>query len=80
MIIKTYTPIVRQTSVPACVLSCSVLSSLFAMDYSLPSLSVHGISQAEYWVAISFSIGFSLPRDQTHVSCVSCIASGPRQT
>ena len=25
------------------------------------------------WVAISSSKGFSLPRDQTHISCVSCI-------
>ena len=24
------------------------------------------------WVAISYSRRFSLPRDQTHVSCVSC--------
>ena len=38
--------------------------SLFAMDYSLPSLSAPGISQAEYWVAISFSRGFLLPRDK----------------
>ena len=25
------------------------------------------------WVAISSSKGFSLPRDRTHISCVSCI-------
>ena len=34
---------------------------------------VHEISQARVleWVAISFSRGFSQPRDQTHVSCIS---------
>ena len=38
---------------------------------------VHGIFQARIleWVAISFSRGSSWPRDQTHISCVSCIAS-----
>ena len=37
--------------------------------------SVHGISQARIleWVAISFSRGSSLPKDQTHVSWFSCI-------
>ena len=25
------------------------------------------------WVAISYSKGSSLPRDQTHISCISCI-------
>ena len=44
-------------------------------DCSLPGSSVHGISQARIleWVAISFSRGSSRPRDQTHVSCISCI-------
>ena len=38
------------------------------MSYS----SVHGISQAIIleWVTMSFSRGFSQPRDQTHVSCI----------
>ena len=42
---------------------------------SLPDSSVHGISQARIleWVAISFSRGSSLPKDQTHVSWFSCI-------
>ena len=45
------------------------------MDCSLPGSSVHGIFQARIleWVAISFSRGFSQPRDQTFISCVSCI-------
>ena len=35
------------------------------MDYSLPGSSVQGIFQARIleWVAISFSMGFSQPRD-----------------
>ena len=45
------------------------------MDCSPPGSSVHGILQARIleWVAISFSRGSSQPRDQTQVSCVSCI-------
>ena len=37
------------------------------MDCSLPSSSVHGILQARVleWVAISFSRGYSRPKDQT---------------
>ena len=45
------------------------------MDCNPPGSSVHGIVQARLleWVAISFSRGSSQPRDQTCVSCVSCI-------
>ena len=41
------------------------------MDYSLPGSSVHGILQARTLerVAISFSRGSSLPREQTQVFC-----------
>jgi len=40
------------------------------MDCSLPGSSLHGILQARVleWVAISFSRGFSRPRDRTRVS------------
>ena len=43
------------------------------MDYSLPGSSIHGISQARIlqWVAVSFSMGFSWPSHQTHVSCLT---------
>ena len=46
------------------------------MDCSLPGSSVHGVSQATIleWVAISSSRESSRPRDQTHISCVSCIS------
>ena len=45
------------------------------MDYSQPGSSVHGIFQARIleWVAISYSRGSSQPRDQSHISSVSCI-------
>ena len=46
------------------------------MNCSLPSSSVHEISQAGIlqWVAISYSRVSSQPRDRTHVSCVSAWA------
>ena len=45
------------------------------LDCSPPGSSAHGISQARIleWFAISLSKGSSQPRDQTHVSYVSCI-------
>ena len=43
------------------------------MDGSSPCSSVHGILQARIlnWVAIPFSRGSSLPRDQTWASCIA---------
>ena len=43
------------------------------MDCSPPGSCVHGISQARILesVAISFYMGFSQSRDQTHLSCIS---------
>jgi len=43
------------------------------MDCGPPGSSVHGISQARIleWVAISFSRGFSQPRNLAQVSCVA---------
>ena len=40
--------------------------------------SVYGILQARIleWVAVSSCRGSSWPRDQTHISCVPCIAGG----
>ena len=53
--------------------SCPTLWDL--MVYSPPGSSVHGILQARIleWVATSFSMGSSWPRDRTSVSCISCI-------
>ena len=46
------------------------------MDCSLPGSSVHEIFQARIleWVAISYSRGSSWPRDQTHISYISCFS------
>ena len=51
--------------------SCPILCD--PVDYSPPGSSVHGVSQARIleWVAISFSRGFSEPRDWTRVSCIA---------
>ena len=53
--------------------SCPTLCNL--MDCSLLGFSIHGIFLARIWewVAISSSRGSSWPRDQTPVSCVTCI-------
>ena len=50
--------------------SCPTLCD--PMDFSLPGTSIHGIFKARVpeWVAISFSRGSSLPRDQTRVFCI----------
>ena len=55
------------------VLSCVWLFE--TLDCSPPGSSVHGILHARIlqWVAISYSRGSSWSRDQTHISCVSCI-------
>ena len=46
------------------------------LDYSRLGSSVHGILQARIleWVAMPSSRASFWPRDQTHVSCVSCDA------
>ena len=48
--------------------SCPTLCD--PMDCSLPDFSVHGIFQTRVleWVVISFSRGYSRPRDRTQVS------------
>jgi len=53
----------------------SCLTLCDPMDCSPPGSSVNGIFQARTleWVAISSSRGSSQPRDQTWVSCISCI-------
>ena len=62
-----------------CRQACSVtqlyLTLCTPMDRSPPGSSVHGIFLARIleWVAISSSRGSSQHRNQTHVSCNSCI-------
>ena len=61
-----------------CAGACSVIQSCLTLcntrEYSWPGSSVHGIFQARIlqWAAISFSRGSSQPRDQTHISSISC--------
>ena len=57
-------------SVSSVTQSCPTLCD--PTDCSLPTSSVHGISQARTleWVVISVSRGSSQPRDQTQVSCL----------
>ena len=68
----------KNRSVLSCV--CARLLQTFLtlcdpMDHSLPSSSVHGILQARIleWVTLPSSRRHSQPRDQTHVSYISCI-------
>ena len=58
---------------------CSVVSNhCHPMDCSPSGSSVHGIFKTRIldWVVIFSSWRYSQPRDQTHISCVSCIAGG----
>ena len=58
--------LITQSVAQLCLILCD------PMDFSQQD-SVHGILQARIleWVAILFSRGSSLPRDQTHVSCIA---------
>ena len=65
---------------PNCCCCCCSIAQLCLtlcdpMDCSLPGSSVHGILQARIleWVTISSSRGSSQPRDQTLVTCGSCV-------
>ena len=60
-----------------CVCAQSRLTLCNPMDCNPPGSSVHEILQARILerVAISYSRGYSQSRDQTRVSCVSCIGN-----
>ena len=62
--------------VPCCVASITS-NSWDPVDCSTQCSSVHGFLQASKleWFVISFSRGYSRPRDGPQVSCLSCIAS-----
>ena len=70
--IKSYIYIPKQHYVCSVAQLCLTVCS--PMVCNLQGLSVHGIFQARVLVqvAISFSKGFSQPRDWTCVSCISC--------
>ena len=59
------------TNLPCCCCAQPCLTLCDPMDCRTPGSSVSGILQVRIleWVAISFSSGFSLLRDRTHVSC-----------
>ena len=59
-----------------CVHAKACLTLCDPMDCGPSGSSVHGVFLARIvkWVVISYSRGSSQPRDQTHVSCISCIA------
>ena len=58
---------VKVLAIQSCLTLCD------STDCSLPGSSVHGILQAriQEWIAIPFSRGSSLPRDQTLLSCIA---------
>ena len=76
---KLNTYLLNLMCVCVCVCVCSVgqLCSTLCdpMDCSPSDSFVHGIFQARIleWGAISYSRKSSLSRDQTHISCISCI-------
>ena len=59
-----------------CLVAQPCLTLCNPLDYSPQSYPVHELFQARIleWVAISSFRGSSWPRDQTHISCVSCIS------
>ena len=63
-------------SMGVCSVTSVVSDSLRPHDCSLPGSFVHGILHARILdqVAISYCRASSQPRNQTHVSCVSCIS------
>ena len=63
------------TGGPQCVCACSAVSLCNPMNCRPPGSSVRGIIPAGIldWVAISSSRGSSQLRDQTRVSCHSCV-------
>ena len=79
--VQFYLFLLINTSLPCSILKvacvCAQLCPILCdpMDCSPQGSSVHGIFQARILecVAISSSRGSSQPRDQTHISCVSCI-------
>ena len=58
-----------------CAKSLQSYLTLYNPMKPMPCSSVHGILQARIleWVSVPSSGGSSLPRDQTSVSCISCL-------
>ena len=82
MFLKTelFCYLVLGVNVCVCVCVCVCVLSpvlLFATPWTVAHQTPLCVefSRQEYWVAISYSRGSSWPRDQTRVSCISCIGS-----
>ena len=69
-------PVTGVGSVLLCVLGCSVMSDSLTVTHQ--ALLYIGFFRQEYWNGLSCpsSRGFSQPRDQTQLSCISCVAGG----
>ena len=69
----------QNSSVCVCVCVCVIQWCLFVgpIDCSLSISLPMGFSRQEYWSGLPFSYSrrFSQPRDETRVSCISCIGS-----
>ena len=74
IIIHSYTSYIRGKH-GACARTQSCLTLCDPTDCSPPGSSLYGMSQARTleWVANSYTKRSSQPRDQTQVSCISCI-------
>ena len=73
----------KVTCIPACSTAQSCPTLCNPMDCSPPGFSIHEILQARIvqWAAISSSRRSLKPRDQTWISCISCIYLGsPRSS
>ena len=80
LITELFCYLVLCVSVYECVCVCVCVLSpvlLFATPWTVAhqTLLCMEFSRQEYWLAISYSRGSSWPRDQTRVSCISCIGS-----
>ena len=71
-------PIYTHVCICVCWGTHSCLTLCDPMDYSPPGSSVHGIHHSRIleWVAMPSFRGAFRPRDQIHVSCISCIGRG----
>ena len=72
MYFSGYNPATCEFTCVLLIQSCSTLCD--PMDHGLLGSSIHGDSPAKIleWVAVPSSRGSSWPRDQTHISHVSC--------
>ena len=70
-----FSPLLLSVIIYYCCVRILCLTLCDPVDCSPPGSSVYGILQARIleWIGMPSSRGSSQPRDQTHVSCISCI-------